>query len=71
MLLKKMKISSNDIYVSGEYYKNNPDWSVTDARWKTDVIRQLLKKNDINPKEVISCFFCSQFNCLWRNIVAG
>ena len=53
MLLKKMKISSNDIYVSGEYYKNNPDWSVTDARWKTDVIRQLLKKNDINPKEVI------------------
>lgn len=48
-----MKVTSNDIYVSGEYLTNNPDWGITDARWKTDVIMQLLKKNGINPKQII------------------
>ena len=48
-----MKVSSNDIYMNGEYFSNNPDWDIADARWKTDVIIQLLKKNEIKPKEVI------------------
>jgi len=48
-----MKVSSNDIYMSGEYFKNNPDWDAADAPWKTDVIIQLLNKNNINPKQVI------------------
>lgn len=41
------------MYVSGEYYKNNPDWDIADARWKTDVISGLLKNNNIKPKQVI------------------
>lgn len=48
-----MKVSSNDIYVSGEYFKNNPNWDIADARWKTDVIFELLKKNKVKPKQVI------------------
>ena len=41
------------MYVSGEYYKNNPDWDIADARWKTDVIFGLLEKNNVKPKQVI------------------
>jgi SAM-dependent methyltransferase len=48
-----VKLSSNDIYVNGEYFKNNPDWDITDARWKTDVIADLLKKNKLSPRQVI------------------
>jgi len=48
-----MKVSSNDIYVNGEYFNNNPDWDIADARWKTDVITDLLKKNKLSPKQVI------------------
>ena len=48
-----MKVSSNDLYVNGEYFKNNPDWDIADAKWKVDIIFHLLKKNNIAPKEVI------------------
>ena len=48
-----MKESSNEIYVNGQYFSNNPDWDIADARWKTDVIFRLLKKNDVKPVEVI------------------
>lgn len=48
-----MKRSSNDIYVNGEYFSNNPEWDVADASWKTDVIVNLLKRNKLNPKQVI------------------
>jgi len=48
-----MKVSSNDLYTSGEYYKNNPTWDIADAGWKTDVINKLLSKNKIAPTDVI------------------
>jgi SAM-dependent methyltransferase len=48
-----MKQSSNDMYVSGEYFKNNPDWDVADAVWKVDVIAGLLQRNNVKPKQVI------------------
>ncbi len=48
-----MKVSSNDLYTSGEYYKNNPDWDIADAKWKTDVIFGLLQKNNINIIKVV------------------
>jgi SAM-dependent methyltransferase len=48
-----VKVSSDDIYVSGEYFKNNPDWDIADARWKADVIFGLLQKNAVKPKQVI------------------
>lgn len=48
-----MNTGSNDIYVNGEYFKNNPDWDVADAPWKTAVIFKLLQKNKVHPKTVI------------------
>jgi SAM-dependent methyltransferase len=48
-----MKHSSNEIYINGEYYKNNPDWDIADAHWKSDVIFKLLQLNNIKPKQVI------------------
>ena len=48
-----MKVSSNDLYVNGEYFKNNPGWDIADAKWKVDIIFNLLQKNNINPKEII------------------
>ena len=48
-----MKVSSNEMYVSGAYFSNNPDWDIADACWKTDVIIGLLKKNKLSPKQVI------------------
>ena len=48
-----MKISSNDLYTSGEYFKNNPTWDIADAGWKTDVIVDLLKRNNISVTDVI------------------
>ena len=48
-----MRSSSNDIYVNGDYFRNNPEWGVKDAAWKSDVIYQLLEKNALHPVEVI------------------
>jgi len=48
-----VKQSSNDIYINGEYFGNNPDWDIADASWKTDVIVDLLKRNKLSPKEVV------------------
>ena len=46
-------MSSNDIYINGTYFKNNPDWGVKDAQWKAEIISGLLKKNNITPNEII------------------
>jgi SAM-dependent methyltransferase len=48
-----MKNSSNDIYINGEYYKNNPDWDTADAKWKADIVYKLLQKNNITETDVI------------------
>ncbi|MGB4843589.1 MAG: class I SAM-dependent methyltransferase [Ferruginibacter sp.] len=48
-----MKVSSNDIYINGAYFKNNPDWDVADAIWKVDIIHQLLQKNNITETDII------------------
>lgn len=48
-----MKVSSNDLYIDGTYYKNNPTWDSADACWKTDIILKILKKNKLTVTEVI------------------
>ena len=48
-----MQVSSNDIYLNGEYFKNNPEWDVQDASWKVAIIYGLLQKNKIQPADVI------------------
>ncbi len=48
-----MKVSSNEFYINGEYFKNNPTWDIADAGWKTDVIVDLLTRNNIAVIDVI------------------
>ena len=45
--------SSNDIYLNGTYFKNNPDWDIADAPWKVKVMVGLLQKNKIKATDVI------------------
>lgn len=45
--------SSNDIYLNGTYFKNNPDWDIADAPWKVKVMIGLLKKNKLEATDVI------------------
>lgn len=48
-----MQDSSNDMYLNGEYFKNNPQWDVQDAPWKVAIIDELLQKNNIRTADVI------------------
>nr|MBP6234466.1 class I SAM-dependent methyltransferase [Chitinophagaceae bacterium] len=48
-----MQDSSNDIYLNGEYFKNNPVWDAQDAPWKVAIIHEQLQKNNIRTAEVI------------------
>jgi SAM-dependent methyltransferase len=45
--------SSNDIYLNGTYFANNPDWDIADAKWKVAVIATLLQRNNLNVSDVI------------------
>lgn len=47
-----MKASSNDRYINGEYFNNNPDWDKQDAPWKAATIHMLLQRNKIHPVAV-------------------
>lgn len=53
LLKPTMKNSSNDIYLNGEYFSNNPEWDAADAVWKVDIIYTLLQKNNIAAAQVI------------------
>lgn len=44
---------NNSLYTDGTYLKNNPGWGTNDAEWKGDIIFNLLKKNNLDPKEII------------------
>jgi len=41
-----------DMYLDGEYLKNNPTWDAEDAPWKSDLILGTLQKNHIDPMTV-------------------
>lgn len=42
----------SDMYVDGEYSKQNPTWDVEDAPWKADHIFRMLKKHHLEPRSV-------------------
>ena len=43
----------SNIYTDGTYLKNNPDWGRKDAGWKSKIISDLLKKNNLTPNEIV------------------
>jgi predicted TPR repeat methyltransferase len=46
-------MDSGNIYINGQYLKNNSTWGVEDSIWKSDMIIKLLQTNKIEPAEVI------------------
>jgi SAM-dependent methyltransferase len=48
-----MKASSNEMYLNGEYFKNNPSWDIADSAWKAGFINALLQKNNLHPSDVV------------------
>jgi hypothetical protein len=42
----------SDMYVDGEYSRQNPTWDVEDAPWKADLIFRMLEKHQLNPGSV-------------------
>ncbi len=43
---------SENMYINGQYLRNNPGWGVEDSQWKADIIADLMKKNNIVPAAV-------------------
>lgn len=48
-----MRESSDDLYISGEYFKNKPTWDEEDTGFKAEWIYNLYKKNNLAPGNVI------------------
>ncbi|HLY68687.1 MAG TPA: class I SAM-dependent methyltransferase [Puia sp.] len=44
---------SENIYINGEYLKNNRTWGDEDSIWKSDIIIKLLHSNKIEPAEIL------------------
>jgi len=42
-----------NIYKSGQYLENHPDWHEEDAPWKSRQILKILKRNTLSPKSVL------------------
>jgi hypothetical protein len=41
-------MSSEDLYIDGEYFKKNPTWDSGDSPWKAEYIKIILQRNKIN-----------------------
>lgn len=46
------RIGQTDIYTSGEYLRNNPDWHAADGSWKAANVIAILRKNGLAPATV-------------------
>jgi len=45
-------MSSGNMYIDGDYLKNNPTWDVEDAPWKADLIFHMIQKHHMDPKTI-------------------
>jgi 2-polyprenyl-3-methyl-5-hydroxy-6-metoxy-1,4-benzoquinol methylase len=43
---------SENLYISGEYLKKQPDWHVGESPWKAREIRRMIAQNNIVPKTI-------------------
>jgi hypothetical protein len=43
---------SGNMYIDGDYLKNNPTWDVEDAPWKADLIIRMIQKHSLDPKTI-------------------
>jgi SAM-dependent methyltransferase len=42
----------SDLYTTGEYVKNNPDWHVLESPWKTEEIVRMLTRHKLTPHSI-------------------
>src|SRR5690349_15189110 len=45
-------MSSQTLYVDGEYFAKNPAWHTEESAWKAKQVLRLLQQNRINPKTI-------------------
>jgi len=48
-----MALSSNEMYTSNAYLKNNPTWDDEGTSWKAGIIHGLLQMNEITPQTIV------------------
>ena len=48
-----MAITSNEMYTSDDYLKNNPTWDDESTPWKAGIIHGLLQMNGVKPKTIV------------------
>jgi hypothetical protein len=48
-----MQQSSDQLYTSGTYLKNNPDWHQESSKWKADLVYDFIRQFKIPTREVI------------------
>jgi len=41
-----------DRYFDGTYLKTNPSWHIEDSHWKSQQIKKIMIKNNVNPKTI-------------------
>lgn len=65
-----MQHNTQNMYLSGEYLKNNPTWGIEDSNWKAKQIIKLLQKNNISLKSAceVGCGAGEILNELQKNM---
>lgn len=48
-----MRKSSDDLYMSGEYFKNKPTWDAEDSILKAEWIYNLYRRNHLEPADIV------------------
>lgn len=48
-----MKKSSDDLYISEEYFRNKPTWDEEDSVFKAEWVYKLYKKNNLQPSDIV------------------
>lgn len=55
-----------EMYTSGEYLANNPEWDSSDAVWKSDQLYSMLKKHNLTHEKIISEVGCGSGEILFN-----
>lgn len=52
MSTSKVSTSTEDLYTSGAYALENPDWHMGEAPWKARSILQMIHRHDLRPESI-------------------
>lgn len=40
-------------YTTDDYFKENPDWDISDSPWKADMVKRIIERNHLEPKSFL------------------